>query len=167
MKCRKMQELLLTDYLDNETSEALKHEVEEHLNNCLKCRQFERALQETTVEPFQNAERIKAPDSIWDQIKEAIALEEREKAKGFFPELRDILQRILAVPKTTFGLITITIAVFSMVIILYKFQTHNQRLITVSQERQIEYLTYVMEDSEYFSTDENGDYDTAIEEYFL
>ncbi|MGA1876296.1 MAG: anti-sigma factor family protein [bacterium] len=167
MKCRKIQTLLLTDYLDHEIREALQHKVEDHVNHCLTCRQFERALKKTAAEPFHHAEKIKVPDSIWAQIKEAIALEEKEKAKGFFPELRVTLQRISAVPKTVCGLITMAIAVLFMVIAVYTFQSHHQRPVIIAQERQIEYLTSVMEDSEYFSTDENGDYNTAIEEYFL
>ena len=40
MNCKKAQELMLTDYLDDEISEKEKARIEEHLESCQKCREF-------------------------------------------------------------------------------------------------------------------------------
>ena len=38
--CKKSQELMLTDYLDDQMTAKEKARIEEHLESCRKCREF-------------------------------------------------------------------------------------------------------------------------------
>ncbi len=184
MECKKIQELLLTDYIDGEASDALKNEVERHVNVCHRCRQFERDLLKTAIEPLREAKESKPPDLVCNHIKEAlvkesIVLEERGKSEGFLAQLRNYLPhacqrdslrhrcRLFSLPKPALALATGLGVVIVLMITVSRFQTHNQRVTKAYQGKQVEYLTHVIGDSEYFSLEENNGYGTAIEEYFF
>ena len=176
MECKKIQELLLTDYIDGEAGDTLKNEVEEHVSSCHTCRQFKQDLLITAIEPFRKARETKAPDFVWNHIKEAleqsaIVLEEREKSGGFLANLRNYLTQVrhrgclFSAPKPALALATGLAAVIVLMITVSR--TNNQRVAKVYPEKQVEYLTRVIGDSEYFSLEENNGYGTAIEEYFF
>jgi hypothetical protein len=193
MECKKIQELLLTDYIDGEANDALKNEVERHINICHTCRQFERDLLKTAIEPLRKAKESKPPDLVWNHIKEAlgkealgkdplgkdalvketITLEKRGKLGGFLAQVRDYLLDIChrgplsSISKPVLALATVLCAVLVLIATIIRFQTNNQRVAQVEPDKQVEYLAYVMGDSEYFSPEENNGYGTDIEEYFL
>ena len=76
MKCKKIQELLLTDYPDGEVRGRLKNKVEEHLRTCFKCREFERELRGAAIDPFQNTTKITPRDVVWERVRESFVSEE-------------------------------------------------------------------------------------------
>ena len=188
MECKKIQKLLLTDYIDGEASDALKNEVERHVNICHTCRRFERDLLKTAIEPLRKAKESKPPDLVWNHIKEtlgretlgkealgkeAIILEERGKSGGFLAQVLDYLLDIChwgslsSISKPVLALATVLCAVLVLIATIIRFQTNNQRVAQVEPDKQVEYLAHEMGDSEYFSPEENNGYGTAIEEYFL
>jgi hypothetical protein len=198
MECKKIQELLLTDYIDGEAGDALKNEVERHVNICHTCRQFKQSLLKIAIEPFRKAKESKPPDLAWNRIKEAIVkeaivkealikdalvkdaliketivLEERGKPGGFLAQLRNYLphapggRTLFSVPKPALALAAGLGAVVVLIFTVSRLQPNNQRVAKVYSEKQVEYLTHVIGDSEYFSLEESNGYDTAIEEYFF
>jgi len=184
MECKKIQELLLTNYIDGEASDALKNEVERHVNSCHPCRQFKRDLLKTVIDPLRKAKKSKPPDFVWNHIKEAlekeaIVFEKRGKSGGLLPNLWnyvthfchwDSLRRrggLFSVPKSALALATGLGVVIVLMITVSRFQTNNQRVTKAYPEKQVEYLANVIGDSEYFSLEENNGYGTAIEEYFF
>ena len=167
MECKKIQELLLTDYPDGEVKGRLKNKVEEHLRICLECRQFEHTLRRAAIEPFKNTIKIKPRASVWNRISEAIVLEERKKSESFLGKIQDFLQRIFSMPRVAYTLATVITAVFILAVMAIKFQPSDHKVVTMQPTEEIEYLTYLMGEADYFSVDENGGYSTAIEEYFL
>lgn len=193
MECKKIQELLLTDYLDGEASDALQNEIERHVNSCHTCRQLERDLLKTVIEPLRKAKESKPPDFLWNHIKEAleketlekepIVSEERGKPEGFLADLwnylthachRDSLphrgglrHRSGLFSGPALALVTSLGVVVILMITVSRLKTNNQMLTRAYPEKQVEYLATVMGDSEYFSLEENNGYGTAIEEYFF
>ena len=166
MECKKIQELLLTDYPDGEVRGRLKNKVEEHLRTCLECRQFEHTLRREAIEPFKNSIKIKPRASVWNRITEAIVLEERRKSEGFIGKIQDFFRRIFSMPRIAYTLATVITVLFILVMAI-KFQPTDHKVVTMQPKEEIEYLTYLMGEAEYFVVDENGGYSTAIEEYFL
>lgn len=167
MKCEKIQELLLSDYPDGEVKGKRKNKVEEHLRTCPECREFEQTLREVAIEPFKRAINMKPRDSVWNRIREAVIFDKRQASEGIPDKLQHCLRRIFFRPRTVFTLATVIIAVFILTVMAIKLQPHNQKVATVQPKEEIEYLNDFIEEAEYFSVDENGGYNTAIEEDFL
>ena len=57
MNCKKIQEWILTDYLDGEMSQDQKDVLEKHISSCSECKRFLFAAKETVVEPFVNSKK--------------------------------------------------------------------------------------------------------------
>ena len=166
MKCKHIQELLLTDYTDGEMGAELKNEVQDHLRTCIKCREFERDLRKAAIDPFHNTARIVPRDAVWERIREAVVSEEQSKTKSFPGKVQDFFQRIFSMPKAAYALASV-ITVMFITVMAIRFQPSDHKVVNVQTTEEIEYLTYLMEEAEYFSVDENGGYSTLIEEYFL
>ena len=78
MKCKEIQEVLLTDYLDGMMNEQNRREAEAHLSSCVYCKEFMEIAIESTVEPFKNAPKLSlSHEKIWQRIKEEIISEEK------------------------------------------------------------------------------------------
>ena len=112
MLCRKIQELLKTDYLDGQVNEKQKQEIREHLLLCPKCRQLEQELQSQRL-LFQKAKQHDVPERVWHNIRNAIITEglseEKSSSEGFFTRLRNYL----FAPKPAFVLATtLMVAIF-------------------------------------------------------
>ena len=89
MKCEKIQELILMDYLDGEMGAEQLEQVEKHLTACAHCREFETMAKQTVFEPFMNVERVSSPESVWYQIKKTIEVKGEEAVvASFFENLR-------------------------------------------------------------------------------
>ena len=165
MNCRRIKELIMTDYIDNEISEEVKKQIKRHLKDCSQCRQFEQTLRQAAVEPFRKAEEVQPPDSIWPQIKENITVQEKQ-AEGFFVGLRDRLQLIFTARRPVFAVATI-MAVILIAVIFRRLPFNSQNGVSGYIGEQIEFFSYL-------GADETGDFDTdyidldtAIEKYFL
>ncbi|MBM4128995.1 MAG: zf-HC2 domain-containing protein, partial [Nitrospira sp.] len=61
MNCEKIQELILTDYLDGEIDKRQEEFIKQHLATCIGCQEFLSIAQKTVVEPFLNAGKV-TPD---------------------------------------------------------------------------------------------------------
>jgi len=181
MKCKKIQELLLTDYIDAEADDALKDEVDKHVKRCPACKQFKQDLLTTAIEPLRKAHERKSSDlvwnhdSVWNHIKDALEKEavisEEKRRSGFLPNLRDYLPhvrnqgRLFSVPKPALALAGGL--VIALVLFITMSRSNNGKVVSAYPEKQIEYLARVIGGSEYSSPEENNGYGTAIEEYFF
>ena len=152
MKCKKIQELLLSDYLDGELNDDLHNEINIHLSMCPECRQFESALHKKVVEPLKKAKKINPPERVWVHIKEAIVREESEKSEGFLGKLHYYFRRFFSALKAVPTFATVITAVILITMVVMQFQTKNQKVVKVQpSEEQIEYVLYLMGESDFFS----------------
>ena len=104
MNCKKIRELLLTDYLDKQTGLELRTEVEEHLKICPECRRLEAEIRRAIVLPFKDVKGPQAPQYLWLNIKERITERESRK-RSLLDRLREKLQVFsLSAPALTFGI---------------------------------------------------------------
>ena len=88
MNCKKIQELILTDYVDGELDEKTRRLVEDHLEVCEQCRQLEQKARAAST-LFKQTQPARPPEKLWDSIKNAIEPRERENPlKGFVERLR-------------------------------------------------------------------------------
>ena len=76
MNCKKIRNLIITDYIDQEASESVRKEIFVHLKVCAGCRVFEQFLREQVSNPLRKAQAVRPPERIWQRIQEAIEEEE-------------------------------------------------------------------------------------------
>ncbi|MFH1398358.1 MAG: hypothetical protein ABIH27_07415 [Candidatus Omnitrophota bacterium] len=94
MNCKKVQELLKADYFDGLTGQRDQKLVKGHLDNCGKCRKLEEELLLQRAF-FQKLKLAKAPESLWQDIRQAIVGEqlvrEEESNRGALSRLKELL----------------------------------------------------------------------------
>jgi anti-sigma factor RsiW len=69
MKCDKVKELLLTDYIDGELDPETLEEVTNHLKECASCRELEQELRGGVVEPLRESGIEQPSEAVWLNIK--------------------------------------------------------------------------------------------------
>ncbi|MBU0881047.1 MAG: hypothetical protein KKE81_02490 [Candidatus Omnitrophica bacterium] len=72
MKCDQARELILTDYMDSEPGCGLRHEVDEHLRQCVSCCEFREVAREKIIGQFASARVEDPPEFVWRGIREKI-----------------------------------------------------------------------------------------------
>jgi predicted anti-sigma-YlaC factor YlaD len=88
MRCERIQELILTDYMDKELDEKLVREVDRHILSCAACREFKRLAVRKAEQPFKAAQPQEAPSYIWERVKQEIFAEpERRSIIHFRPAI--------------------------------------------------------------------------------
>lgn len=165
MRCEKVKDLIMTGYLDGELKSSLKKRVDEHLLYCQSCKAFAAQLKDTVIKPFKESTRLRPPQSVWEGVKAAISPQEEYK-EGFLQRLRDDIAEIFTHRKPVFALataLTLVIAVF----IFTKIPFNGKRATNNYLQEQIDFLTYLEVNEDYYSDNGYMDLDTAIEEYFL
>ena len=163
MNCKRIRELVKTDYIDGEASAEVQKETRAHLNICNQCRQFERALQEMAIEPFKKAREIRPPELVWHRIKEAI---EKKPSEGLFAGLRNSLDIIFGLRKPVIAGVIIAVIVVIMTVFI-KLPLNNQQAMSSYLEEQIEFISCLDADEVGYFNGGQLDLGTAIEEYFL
>ncbi len=72
MRCKRIREIILTDYVDGTLKGDGLREVESHLGSCAECRRLaEEARSASSI--FKAAPRHEAPPGVWNAIREAIS----------------------------------------------------------------------------------------------
>jgi len=161
MPCKKIQELLKADYLDQEASRQEEQSVKEHLAHCSACSELEKELQAQRV-LFQGAKRQPVPERVWSNIREAIVTE-RLKQEGLISGILERLRNLIPVRRPAVVLAT---SLFSIAIIFTIFaNVASQKQVLLSKQDAAESI------AGYSLTAKNGyvlyDLGTSIEEYFL
>ncbi len=166
MNCKNVEELILTDYLDGQMDEGQKKQLEKHLASCVHCREYELAVRKTVIGPFDNSERVNPPAVIWHKIKEQIEEEQKEELTSPFADFIRSIKSLLYVPKPAFAVAMIVILLLVTVSVI-KLPSKNQEIVKVDTENQVECITYLISVFDQDSANEDNDFETSIEEYFL
>lgn len=161
MRCKKIEELLKSDYLDGELKPKEAEFLNRHLKGCGSCRKLEEGLQAQRAF-FRQVKPQEAPQRVWHNISNAVAAErlnqEAVSQAGFFTRLKDAL--LVSHPRFALA------SAFAVMILIAVFAG------TFMQKRAI---PGVADSSDiiavYSLSGENGsllyDLGTNIEEYFL
>ena len=165
MNCKEVQELILTDYLDEQLDSEKGNEIEMHISGCQQCHQFKAAAKNALVEPFKGVERAFPQEEVWHRIKRKI---ETEKQQFNVLGLIERIKHMFLFPRNVFALITVSVAIVIIVIMFATYHNSDQEALNVSREKQIENLAFLAYEIDYYSpVAEDISYGTAIEEYFL
>jgi len=164
MKCREWQNLILTDYLDDQMSKEQAVQLEEHVSDCAECREFIAHARKSVIEPFECVEKAEPSEQVWQNIKEAI--NEGQEAEDYV-SLWDRIREIIFIPKPAMAFATIVVVFLA---VTFTFDHYNQRFQTAKYamiKSQADDIDYVLDELAIYS-EENNFYElTGIEEYFL
>ena len=166
--CKKIQNLILTDYLDGEMDKSL---VEKHIASCKDCKRFLGIVEKTTVKPLENAKKLELDqDAIWTKIQGQIREEENESIE-YLPEITifDQIKQVFFSLKSAF--VVLGLIVLFYVIFVSNF--NNNKFYLVKDTKDIVdsntmdsyedlYLAYFQDQSQDYE-----DYGSDLEEYFL
>jgi len=164
MKCRDIQDMILTDYLDGQIDPKKKGIVESHLKECAACREFLVTATEAVIKPFDHSESRVPPESIWQGIQDVIHREQEVEVSNPFYDVLERMKVLLTMPRTMRAMATVAV-VLLITVTLFKGINYRQQQIARASQEEMEYLSYLSGTSEML--DGNGGYDTDIEAYFL
>ena len=165
MNCKKIQELLLTDYLDNQMNEKEKKSVDDHLAYCRDCARFSIAARKVSSGLFVDVKKSHPPEFIWQRIKESIIAEQKRKT-GFAANLFERLKAVLYIPKPAMAVAS-AITLIVIVGIMAKLIVNSQLAVRAGTQEQSEYSDYSMEIPADVSANGEAIFGTLIEKYFL
>lgn len=114
MECKKVQERLITEYLDNEMEAVPQAEIKEHLNVCADCREFLTTVQAAAVLPFKEAEEMHPDSVVWERIQEKLEAEKARSSGGFWRVVDALVSHVpipLPVMRVAFATVLILVVV--------------------------------------------------------
>ncbi|MBF0478959.1 MAG: zf-HC2 domain-containing protein [Candidatus Omnitrophica bacterium] len=165
MDCNKIQDLILTDYIDNQMDEKQKNMIETHLAQCIGCQEFTALVKKTVVEPFIQAERFVPSENVWIEIKDNI-MQEQSVKPGLWDALTDGMSNLLRAWKP--GLVFASMAMLILGAgLLRQYSIYDQELKSAKAVETMEYLSSVTQTQEGGAIDESEGFGTTIEKYFL
>lgn len=159
MKCDRIQELLLTDYVDDCLDPSQKKEIDEHIGRCAHCMSFKQAVIQTTVEVFKGMERRQVPADLWGKIEASL-----ESGPEHVPDTiswRESIRALFANRVPVYAM-----SVLLLFIGLGMFNQRNIHQVKLNQQSQ-EFLVSVMNASSSILISDGEDYGTNVEQMFL
>jgi len=142
MNCQRIQDLILTDYTDNEAPEAVRRQVEEHLAVCSACREFRAAVRTKAIQPLQDAERPEAPARLWARVTSEIYAQHLKPAPaGILERLRGLVTS----PKPALALSTVAVLLVFGVVLARTYvseRAERHELAESAIQDQIDYFAY-------------------------
>lgn len=164
MKCKKIQELIMTDYLDNEADDVTRREIERHLQACQDCRKLLEAGRAAVKQPFENQHYLQPPQSVWSAIREQMIPEKREQGSPL-ANIQYALQDIFLTRRVALAVITTLFAVVITVGVLERSAGNKKMLEAYFEEQTAAYASLQNVNGGLNGT--TIDFGTALEEYFL
>jgi anti-sigma factor RsiW len=164
MKCKIVQEMLITEYFDGQMDEAQKVELENHLGCCLKCKDFAAVVDKSAMKMFKNSGKVEPPYSIWLKVKEEIIA--RKEARGFsLAPFFNMFKNREYFPRAAFAAV---LGVMLVIFINTGMMSRNKELAAAPDiSGHVEYVNYLLDSSADTAVDSEKGYGTKIEEYFL
>ncbi|MFH1564036.1 MAG: hypothetical protein ABIF11_11580 [Nitrospirota bacterium] len=161
MNCKKIQELVMSDYFDGELDHVQGNRIQQHIDSCIHCKQFEQEIQKVRA-PFKKAKHIKPPARVWQSIRERITAEGMLPQGSLFEYILERLREFLFIfRRPVFDAVTAFTIIILAVIFIY---------MPIQKQIKTDTMNVVTEDIGFLIDEENGaiyDFGTAIEEYFL
>jgi anti-sigma factor RsiW len=166
MNCKRIQEYIMTDYVDARMGDRQKSLVDQHLTHCHECNELLINIKKEVVYPFNNAPRVVPDGFLWAQIKQTIEEEQQQQAeKSFIPDFWKRLISAVHVPRPAFALATIVTMLFMIGTTGQLFI--NNVFVKVNGQDQVEYMSSLIDEPVDVASNNGSDSQTPIEKYFL
>lgn len=116
MRCQRIQELILTDYMDKELGEKRVRQVDAHILSCAACREFKRIAQEATSQHFKAVRNAVPPPYIWERVKQGIAVEHSGMFAGPADIVRNIFRFFGRIPKPAVAFTAAVVVIITLLV---------------------------------------------------
>lgn len=160
MNCERIQELILTDYLDGVLENNVRKELETHLANCPQCLDFAKVARKTAFESFEGASKAVPPVHVWASIEERLQ-ENYAPSHTEAPSWLENLKSLFSLPRPALALA----AVLVLFIIAGTIDQIKPRTQALSQS-SVEYIVSLV-DSAADDQAHDDDFGTNVEQVFL
>ncbi|MFH1645527.1 MAG: zf-HC2 domain-containing protein [Candidatus Omnitrophota bacterium] len=162
MNCKRVRELILTDYLDNCMSDNVRIEFDAHLAECAECNLFAHKVKDEVSKPFSSVQKEVPPEKVWHNLKEVIVEEGKQPVSNPFVELLGKLARARFFPRPAFAFAT-AMAIMLILAVFVARPLHNQAILDNYINDQIGFLDSLEE----FSGESYDEIGTSIEKYLF
>ena len=164
MKCKTAQDLILTDWLDNQMAQPEKAQLETHLDTCQGCSDFASTAREALLEPFTENEHLQAPPDLWNSITDRIQREKRQNLAGK-NGLLDRLRGCFTMPVPAMAMASVVSVILATTLFLQRGP--NSGPIAFDPAIHVDHLATLLDNDSISMNGQAGGFDTPIEEYFL
>ncbi|MBF0593588.1 MAG: zf-HC2 domain-containing protein [Candidatus Omnitrophica bacterium] len=161
MKCERVQDIILTDYVDGFLTVPAKAALDAHVAGCSRCREFLAASRKALVEPFQNLPRETMPLSVMNAVMDQIKEKEQEGVWGWLSGLSEGFSQAFS-PSFAMARIVASVMVCFLVAGVVFGVNKSQQV----QTERVSFLAQVAEVAGDKSREMTG-YGTTIETYFF
>ena len=166
MDCKKIQDLIITDYIDARMGAKPKGLIDLHLAHCHACEDFLISIKNEVVNPLNNARKFVPDESLWAQIKQTIDQEQEQQAEvRFIPDFWERSRAVVFIPRPVFAFATVVMLIF-MVGIPSQLAVNTPR-VKIDGQGQVEYISSLIDGSVDVAGNIGADAQTPIERYFL
>ena len=165
MNCKKVQELILTDYLDNELKAYARDEIKAHLASCSRCREFEQAAQRDAHGLFRGLGPVQPPESVWQNIKGAIQQKQQQSVPVFLERLFDLVRESFVVRRPAYAFATAFTVILTVV--FFMGQPARQKMLVKDYLIQKSAFMVALNKAPNGEIDSVVDFNTAIEQYLF
>jgi len=168
MKCKEIQDIILTDYVDNELSAEHRILIEGHLRQCKDCQMIAQAARNLDGTLSDTKGMALDEDKIWLKIEKRIQ-EDASQSTIYTPvaDQGDLYGRLIRFLRPTLALATVACLILMATVFL---KSKSQEIAQVDKIEEVQYLALVAEGLTYESevADVSAeDFGTDIEAYFL
>jgi len=166
MKCRKVRDFLLTDYLDGELPEGLKKEVDAHLSKCALCREFQDKVIQKTSLPFRDLEELNPEGYILEEIKEKITDIDNDRY-SLWARFKGTIFQGFSLRKPSLALVlSIAVIVVSVVFTKLSLDSRQSKINNYISE-QLDSIAYLISSEDNSGGEDSFGFGTAVEDYFM
>ena len=165
MNCKKIQEFIITDYIDGQMGDKQRGLIEQHLAHCHACKGFLNSIKKEVVNPFVNAPKDVPDEFLWDQIKQTIEEEGQQVEKSFIPDFWERLRPAVHIPRPAFALATIVTMIFMIGSTGQLF--FSSQVVKINGQDQVEYLSSLIDEPVDLASNNGNDPQIPIEKVFL
>jgi predicted anti-sigma-YlaC factor YlaD len=158
MKCKRIRELLLTDYMDGGVDSSLRGEFDRHIAACQACRNYKLSIDSRLSPLFKESEVVPPADEIWNGIESAIYQKQQIKDTNIF-SISPLLRKSIFAFTTAAALVVVMISI--------KVADNNRRASVNSFLMEESNFLYSLSNYNGSDTFNNIDFGTTIEEWFL
>ncbi|MFA5099421.1 MAG: zf-HC2 domain-containing protein [Candidatus Omnitrophota bacterium] len=165
MNCKRIQEIIMTDYLDGEASLPLQDQIKEHIASCAQCRAFEQNVRRNAQHLFKDISPVQPPDAVWHRIKEAINEGQTRNAPSFLERFLDSLRESFIVRRPAYAFAA-AFTIILMVVVFMGSPFRQQMLVKDYLSRKSAFML-AMNSAPNGELDNAANFNTAIEEYLF
>ena len=166
MNCKRIQEFILTDYIDRQIGDKSKSLIDQHLTHCHACQGLLNSIKKEAVNPFVNAPKVVPDKLLWAQVKQTIEEEQQQQLEtSLKPNFWERIRSAVHIPRPAFALATIVTMILMIGSTGQLF--FSSQVVRINGQDQVEYLSSLIDEPVDLASNNGNDLQTPIEKYFL